>query len=100
MLPQAFSQRILCDQVLKLADQLESGSDRQIGRHPCLRRTQTQFMQVWTQTYKDTFFAYTGRQASGKEIAIPGCMVCKVESGRITRLDEYLDSAQTAELRG
>ena len=39
-------------------------------------------------------------KASGKEIAIPGCMVCKVESGRITRLDEYLDSAQTAELRG
>jgi uncharacterized protein len=37
---------------------------------------------------------------SGKEIAIPTCVVCKVENGRITRLDEYLDSAQTATLRG
>jgi uncharacterized protein len=39
-------------------------------------------------------------KASGKEIAIPACIVCKVENGRITRLDEYLDSAQTAALRG
>jgi uncharacterized protein len=39
-------------------------------------------------------------KASGKEIAIPACIVCKVENGRITRLDEYLDSAQTATLRG
>jgi ketosteroid isomerase-like protein len=39
-------------------------------------------------------------KASGKEIAIPSCIVCKVENGRITRLDEYLDSAQTAALRG
>jgi uncharacterized protein len=39
-------------------------------------------------------------KASGKEIAIPACIVCKVENGRITRLDEYLDSAQTVALRG
>ena len=39
-------------------------------------------------------------KGSGKEIAIPACIVCKVENGRITRLDEYLDSAQTAALRG
>lgn len=39
-------------------------------------------------------------KASGKEIAIPACIVCTVENGRITRLDEYLDSAQTAALRG
>lgn len=39
-------------------------------------------------------------KTSGKEIAIPACIVCKVENGRITRLDEYLDSAQTAALRG
>ena len=39
-------------------------------------------------------------KASGKEIAIPACIVCKVENGRITRLDEYLDSTQTAALRG
>jgi ketosteroid isomerase-like protein len=37
---------------------------------------------------------------SGHEIAIPACIVCTVKGGRITRLDEYLDSAQTAALRG
>ena len=36
----------------------------------------------------------------GKAVAIPACIVCTVENGRITRLDEYLDSAQTAALRG
>jgi uncharacterized protein len=31
-----------------------------------------------------------------KDVALPACIVCTVENGRITRLDEYLDSAQTA----
>ena len=31
--------------------------------------TQSQFVQTWKQNYQDTFFSYTGRQASGKEIA-------------------------------
>jgi hypothetical protein len=31
--------------------------------------TQTTFTQVWKQTYQDTYFAYTGKQASGKQIA-------------------------------
>lgn len=31
-----------------------------------------------------------------KEIALPACIVATVEDGKITRLDEYLDSAQTA----
>lgn len=39
-------------------------------------------------------------KASGKAIVIAGCMVGIVESGKITRLDEYLDSAQIAALRG
>ena len=39
-------------------------------------------------------------KSTGKDIAIPACIVCTVENGRITRLDEYLDSAQTAALRG
>jgi hypothetical protein len=30
--------------------------------------TQSSFGQVWKQTYNDTFFAYTGRQAKGSEI--------------------------------
>jgi len=31
--------------------------------------TQTQFLTTWKQNYQDTFFSYTGRQASGKEIS-------------------------------
>ncbi len=39
-------------------------------------------------------------KSSGKPIAIPACIVGAIENARITRLDEYLDSAQTAALRG
>ena len=39
-----------------------------------------------------------GRGPSGKPVEIPACIVCTVSGGRITRLDEYLDSAQLAAL--
>ncbi|MGH7986931.1 MAG: nuclear transport factor 2 family protein [Candidatus Binataceae bacterium] len=32
----------------------------------------------------------------GHDLALPACIVATVEAGRIARLDEYLDSAQTA----
>ena len=31
--------------------------------------------------------------------AMPACIVCEVKHGRITRLEEYLDSSQAAHLR-
>ena len=31
-----------------------------------------------------------------KDVALSACIVATVENGHITRLDEYLDSAQTA----
>lgn len=34
----------------------------------------------------------------GAPLAIAACIVCRVENGRITRLDEYLDSAHLAPL--
>ena len=37
---------------------------------------------------------------TGKEFVLPACIVCEVANGRITRLDEYLDSAHTAALTG
>jgi ketosteroid isomerase-like protein len=40
-----------------------------------------------------------GVAPNGTPLEIPACIVCAVEDGRITRLDEYLDSAQTAPLR-
>lgn len=32
-------------------------------------------------------------------LALPACIVCTVSDGRITRLDEYFDSARVAEFR-
>jgi len=34
----------------------------------------------------------------GRRVELPACIVCSVEGGRITRLDEYLDSAHVARL--
>jgi ketosteroid isomerase-like protein len=39
-----------------------------------------------------------GVAPNGKSLELPACLVCRVERGRITRLDEYLDSAQLAVL--
>ncbi len=33
---------------------------------------------------------------NGVAVAIPACMVATIDGGRITRIDEYLDSAQVA----
>lgn len=37
--------------------------------------------------------------ASGKEVSLATCIICKAEGGRITRLDEYFDSAALAAWR-
>jgi ketosteroid isomerase-like protein len=34
------------------------------------------------------------------DLALPACIIAVVEDGHITRIDEYLDSAHTAVLRG
>ncbi len=36
---------------------------------------------------------------SGEQVLIPACMLLEVGNGRITRIDEYLDSAQANRLR-
>lgn len=41
-----------------------------------------------------------GTAPNGAPLEIPACIICEVKDGRITRLEEYLDSAQTAALRG
>ena len=57
--------------------------------------------------YKDVRFQATdsgfveqhvtcGTSPSGKPFSIPACLVVRVVDGKIARLDEYLDSAQTA----
>jgi len=39
-----------------------------------------------------------GTLASGKPFALHACAICKVENGRITELEEYLDTAQARPL--
>jgi ketosteroid isomerase-like protein len=39
-----------------------------------------------------------GIAPNGTPLEIPACILCTVVNGRITRLDEYLDSAQIAPL--
>ena len=39
-----------------------------------------------------------GTTASGAEVAIDACMVVRVVDGKIVRIEEYLDSAQTTVL--
>lgn len=40
-----------------------------------------------------------GTRQDGARLALPACIVCSVADGKITRLDEYFDSAQVAEFR-
>ena len=39
------------------------------------------------------------RKHDGVRLALDACIVCEVKDGKITRLDEYFDSAQVAEFR-
>ena len=41
-----------------------------------------------------------GRTLMGAELDVPACLVCTIVDGRITRLEEYLDSAHLAPLLG
>ncbi|MEX2205692.1 MAG: nuclear transport factor 2 family protein [Myxococcota bacterium] len=41
-----------------------------------------------------------GIAPNGKPLEVPACILCTVVNGRITGLDEYLDSAQIAALLG
>ncbi len=42
----------------------------------------------------------TGKRVhDGKPVSLTACIVCKVEHGRITRLDEYFNSAAVARFR-
>jgi ketosteroid isomerase-like protein len=40
-----------------------------------------------------------GKLANGKEVSLAACVVCAVKDGRISRLDEYFDSAALAKWR-
>jgi len=39
-----------------------------------------------------------GTAPGGESLEVAACLVCRVEGGRVTRIDEYLDSPQLAPL--
>jgi ketosteroid isomerase-like protein len=41
----------------------------------------------------------TGVRRDGVKVALPACIVCRVKDGRVTRLDEYFDSAAVEQFR-
>lgn len=41
-----------------------------------------------------------GVRRDGANVRLPACVICSVAGGQITRLDEYMDSAQVAALVG
>ncbi len=41
-----------------------------------------------------------GVRRDGTQVSLPCCIVCEVKDGRITRLDEYFDSAAVAKFIG
>ncbi len=52
------------------------------------------FANGWVQQH-----VLTGTTPSGTAFRMPACIICQVKDGRVTRLEEYLDTAQTAPLR-
>ena len=52
---------------------------------------------VWYREVTETGFVQQhvlrGTMPNGKPFELPACIVCRVEDGRITRLDEYVDPA-------
>jgi ketosteroid isomerase-like protein len=41
----------------------------------------------------------TGRRPDGAAVSLAACVICQVQDGQITRLDEYFDSAALAQFR-
>jgi len=39
-----------------------------------------------------------GTLLNGEKLNLPACIICRVENGRITRLDEYMDTNTAAQL--
>ncbi len=74
---------------LKVLEQLPqriSGARYQVVQREA---TQTGFVQQ---------HVLTGTMRNGEAFVLPACIICQVEDGRISRLDEYFDPAITTRL--
>ena len=56
-------------------------------------------LEVFAGGFVQQHFLQGTRRHDGMRLELPACIVCAVTNGRITRLDEYFDSATVAEFR-
>ena len=84
-------------------DRLEQGRDQNLATLAwCARHIEgMRYTDVHRVVHSDGFVqqhVLRGRTASGADLQVPACIVARVAGGRITRIDEYLDSTQIAPL--
>lgn len=63
------------------------------------RRYEQRRLQVSEHGFVQQHELHGTRTLDGQTVILTACIVCTVVDGQITRLDEYLDSAQVAEFR-
>ena len=63
------------------------------------RRYQDRRLQVFPGGFVQQHTLTGRRTLDNQAVALTACIVCAVENGRITRLDEYFDSAAVARFR-
>jgi ketosteroid isomerase-like protein len=69
-----------------------------VARHLSGRRYEIKSRHIFDGGYVQQHVLH-GTLRNGKPFSMPACLVVTVTNGRIARLDEYLDSAQTQPLR-
>jgi len=63
------------------------------------RRYEVVFRREWDDGFVQQHVLHLEKK-DGTTVALPACIVARVVDGKITRIDEYLDSAQAARLAG
>jgi ketosteroid isomerase-like protein len=66
------------------------------------RISERKYSQRRTEAFRGGFVqqhVLTGVRKDGVTVSLPACIVCKVQNGQVTRLDEYFDSAAVEQFR-
>jgi ketosteroid isomerase-like protein len=69
-------------------------------RHFADRRYAERRLDVFPGGFVQQHVLKATRVRDGAKVALAACLVCRVKDGRITRLDEYFDSAAVAAFTG
>ena len=66
------------------------------------RISDRKYSQRRTETFPGGFVqqhVLTGVRKDGVKVSLPACIVCQVKNGKVTRIDEYFDSAAVEQFR-